>query len=149
MPTCRRGDRSTKLATASPSGGGLNYSPIYGRELFTSALSPLTWDRPKGGMRCPQRVGKQSPERFRGKLLVESNISRRGILRHGDWFWHRSEAGLAYSEKPIHLARVTKSEGGTQRVPTACHFPFKCYTARAARQSRALMEQGRVGPDFS
>jgi hypothetical protein len=28
MPTCRRGDRSTKLATASPSGGGLNYGPF-------------------------------------------------------------------------------------------------------------------------
>jgi hypothetical protein len=25
---CRRGDRSTKLVTASPSCGGLNYGPI-------------------------------------------------------------------------------------------------------------------------
>jgi hypothetical protein len=35
---CRRGDRSTKLAAASPSGGGLNYSP-FAAPLFALPLS--------------------------------------------------------------------------------------------------------------
>ena len=35
QPTCRRGEGSTKLAAASPSCGGLNYSPL-GAVLFTN-----------------------------------------------------------------------------------------------------------------
>jgi hypothetical protein len=35
--TCRRGDRTTKLAAANPSGGGLCYGPMT-RPLFTTQL---------------------------------------------------------------------------------------------------------------
>ena len=45
VTTCRRGDRSTKFAAANPPGGGLNYSPIISRELFTKVRGSATFSQ--------------------------------------------------------------------------------------------------------